>query len=119
MVCRCCNRRHNRILYGKQKVSTKSSTICFSFGISNRFRKTYFIYLMNQIKDTYGRGFKTLRVSLLNSCNLGCVYCVAGDDNFLKKNNLSSTHQSGAQELLPIIEKLHDVLHLETIRLTG
>jgi len=72
-----------------------------------------------QIKDTYGRSFKTLRVSLLNSCNLGCVYCVAGDDNFLKRNNLSSTHQSGAHELLPIIEKLHDVLHLEIIRLTG
>ena len=74
---------------------------------------------MHQIEDTYGRSFKTLRVSLLNSCNLGCVYCVAGDDNFLKKNNLTSTHQSGAQELLPIIKKLDDVLQLETIRLTG
>jgi cyclic pyranopterin phosphate synthase len=74
---------------------------------------------MHKINDTYGRSFKTLRVSLLNSCNLGCVYCVEGDDVFLKKSNLSTTHQSEAQDLLPIIKKLHDVLHLETIRLTG
>ena len=43
---------------------------------------------MSVIEDKYGRTFRTLRVSLLNHCNLGCVYCVSGDD-VLKKNNTS------------------------------
>src|SRR6187402_243000 len=35
---------------------------------------------MPVIRDQYGRTFSTLRVSLVSHCNLGCVYCVAGDD---------------------------------------
>ena len=34
---------------------------------------------MSVVKDIYGRSFKTLRVSLLNNCNLGGVYCTMGD----------------------------------------
>lgn len=71
---------------------------------------------MQAIKDQYGRTFKTLRVSLLSHCNLGCVYCVAGDD-FLKKSNKETS--LSVPELLGIINRLHERLHLNTIRLTG
>ena len=73
---------------------------------------------MMQVVDQYGRTFKTLRVSLLNACNLGCVYCTETDDlgkeNKLHKNNSLSTEQ-----LAGIINQLHKELDLEVIRLTG
>jgi GTP 3',8-cyclase len=72
---------------------------------------------MQLITDKYNRQFKTLRVSLLSRCNLSCAYCTMGEDE-VKENNL---HQSivPAGELLNTINKLHAVLNLETIRLTG
>lgn len=67
------------------------------------------------IKDKYGRTFRTLRVSLLNHCNLGCVYCVAGDDT-----QIAPVHAAlSVPDLLTIIERLHGQLGLSTIRLTG
>jgi cyclic pyranopterin phosphate synthase len=76
---------------------------------------------MQEIGDKYGRTFKTLRVSLLSSCNLGCVYCVSGEDRPSKPGP-----QPGAPEpylalpdLLQIIDRLHGQLRLETVRLTG
>ena len=80
--------------------------------------------MMPQIKDTYGRTFRTLRVSLLQHCNLACVYCVAGEEE-LKQANAS--HQSASpgggslevDRLLSIIRRLHAKLGLENIRLTG
>lgn len=71
---------------------------------------------MQAIKDEYGRTFKTLRVSLLNHCNLGCVYCVAGDD-YLKKDNKATS--LSVPKLLGVIGRLHERLQLETVRLTG
>ena len=74
---------------------------------------------MPAIKDTYGRTFRTLRVSLLQHCNLGCVYCVAGEDD-LKQANAS--HEGSSLEvgrLLSIIQRLHAQVGLENIRLTG
>lgn len=71
---------------------------------------------MKQIVDVYGRTFKTLRISLLNRCNLGCVYCNIDDE---------TTNHGGSQGRLPVenllehISRLHSVLQLETIRLTG
>lgn len=68
----------------------------------------------NYIQDTTGRSFKTLRVSLLPFCNLGCVYCVNGkDESASSKVPLSYSH------LLQIIEVLHDKLSFRKIRLTG
>jgi len=56
-------------------------------------------------------------VSLLSHCNLGCVYCVAGDSE-IKAANI--THSSlPVPELLAIIRRLHEQLGLSTIRLTG
>jgi cyclic pyranopterin phosphate synthase len=72
---------------------------------------------MQPITDTYGRKFKTLRVSLLSRCNLSCTYCTMGED-VAKENNL---HQQLAapEALLATIQQLHNVLQLKTIRLTG
>ena len=72
-----------------------------------------------EIKDEFGRSFKTLRVSLLNTCNLACVYCTCGNedskDNYLngRDNSLSTS------ELLAIIKVLHNQLNLTTVRFTG
>src|SRR5215469_10868782 len=74
---------------------------------------------MIEIHDQYGRTFRTLRVSLLQHCNLGCVYCVAGEDD-LKQANASPVGGSLAvEELLAIIRRLHGELNLDHVRLTG
>lgn len=73
---------------------------------------------MQKISDEYGRSFKTLRVSLLNSCNLGCVYCTMGDNEVKENNRLQRTHLSPA-EIVALIEKLHRILDLNVVRLTG
>lgn len=69
------------------------------------------------VTDTYNREFKTLRVSLLSRCNLSCVYCTMGEDE-VKENN-HHQHPVSAEALLRQIKQLHDVLDLETVRLTG
>jgi cyclic pyranopterin phosphate synthase len=71
---------------------------------------------MEVITDQYGRTFRTLRVSLLSHCNLGCVYCVAGEEELREWNQ---TPGLGPVELLEIIRRLHEQLGLETVRLTG
>jgi cyclic pyranopterin phosphate synthase len=74
---------------------------------------------MTVIADKYGRTFSTLRVSLLHHCNLGCVYCVAGEDE-LKQANVSGKADSlPPEQLLAMIGRLHSQLRLDTIRLTG
>ncbi|HET6254867.1 MAG TPA: radical SAM protein [Puia sp.] len=72
---------------------------------------------MEAIRDQYGRTFRTLRVSLLSHCNLGCVYCVAGEKELREWN--AGGQSPGAADLLAIIRRLHDQLGLETVRLTG
>lgn len=74
---------------------------------------------MVEVIDSYGRTFKTLRVSLINTCNLGCVYCTFGNDE-LKENYKSSKEKSlSPAELGHSINQLHQVLNLDTIRFTG
>lgn len=74
---------------------------------------------MSLIEDRYGRRFRTLRVSLLQHCNLGCVYCVSGEDELKQANRLSAGESLSVDELLAIIRRLHGQLGLEHIRLTG
>jgi cyclic pyranopterin phosphate synthase len=77
---------------------------------------------MMEIADEYGRTFKTLRVSLLSRCNLGCVYCVDGDsDGDGQRSGPAATDQEHLElpVLLKIIERLQGLLHLTTVRLTG
>ena len=74
---------------------------------------------MAVISDKYGRTFRTLRVSLLQHCNLGCVYCVSGDEELVAANRSREGRSLEAKELLAIIRRLHERLQLSTIRLTG
>jgi cyclic pyranopterin phosphate synthase len=74
---------------------------------------------MTDIVDKYGRTFKTLRVSLTNACNLGCVYCVHGNTDMKEHNHLAHENLLQAEDMLRLIEKLHESLNLETVRLTG
>ncbi|UEG50102.1 radical SAM protein [Ferruginibacter lapsinanis] len=71
---------------------------------------------MHLLKDIYNRDFKTLRVSLLSRCNLSCVYCTMGEDDIKDANH---TAPVDSVTLLQTIQQLHDLLQLETIRLTG
>ena len=72
---------------------------------------------MALLNDIYQRNFKTLRVSLLSRCNLSCVYCTMGEDE-VKENNLHQ-HPAPAADLLQQIQQLHQILHFDTVRLTG
>ena len=74
---------------------------------------------MAMISDKYGRTFRTLRVSLLQHCNLGCVYCVSGDEELVAANRSREGRPLEAKELLAIISRLHERLQFSTIRLTG
>jgi cyclic pyranopterin phosphate synthase len=72
----------------------------------------------NDITDSDGRSFKTLRVSLTSSCNLACLYCVdedvkGGSDGQNKNEPLR------LDEYLNIIRGIHERVGLETVRLTG
>ena len=71
-----------------------------------------------QVVDQYGRTFKTLRVSLLSACNLGCVYCTETDDLGIE-NKQQKANALSTRDLAGIIKQLHDELDLEVIRLTG
>lgn len=71
---------------------------------------------MKVLNDPYGRKFKTLRVSLLNTCNLNCFYCTMGSEEEI---NFDHRPQKPAAFFSQIISRLHEQLDLETIRLTG
>ena len=69
------------------------------------------IHRMEPIVDKFGRSFKTLRVSLTNHCNLGCVYCV--DDTAQPSDVPIVLQNSGLSPLstsqyIKIIDQLHD-----------
>lgn len=67
---------------------------------------------------TDSRTFKTLRLSLTNSCNLACTYCV--DDNFSNKSKIITKNTLlDVDALVAIVHQLHAILQLQTIRLTG
>ncbi len=76
---------------------------------------------MIKIEDNLGRRFEKLRISLLNTCNFSCVYCVSDD--------MSSAHgkvvpapkeeQLGTDEFVSLIESVHKLTGLKSIRLTG
>lgn len=77
---------------------------------------------MAVIEDKYGRRFRTLRVSLLNHCNLGCVYCVADEEPGEGRAPMDPSSRDAplsVAALLEMIARLHQRLGLRTIRLTG
>src|SRR5215216_5437933 len=69
------------------------------------------------IEGNLGRKFKTLRISLTSLCNLQCSYCVTGNKN--DKYSDTSKQQLSANKLFQIVQQLHVILHLQSIRLTG
>lgn len=71
---------------------------------------------MNLLSDPYRRKFKTLRVSVLNTCNLNCFYCTMGSEEEI---NFDHRPQKPAVFFSKLISRLHSQLDLETIRLTG
>jgi cyclic pyranopterin phosphate synthase len=71
---------------------------------------------MKVLSDPYGRKFKTLRVSLLNTCNLNCFYCTMGSEEEI---NYDHRPQKAADFFAQLISSLHNQLDLETIRFTA
>jgi len=63
--------------------------------------------------DQHGRHIHKLRVSLLDACNMRCLYCMPENQVFLPKKNWPK-----AQELLEICQNLVP-LGIDEIRLTG
>jgi cyclic pyranopterin phosphate synthase len=74
---------------------------------------------MKEISDKYGRTFRTLRVSLLQHCNMACVYCVSGEEEVLTANGSDGGRPLEGSELLRMIGRLHQRLKLTKVRLTG
>ncbi len=82
------------------------------------------IDVVNKIKisDSFGRTFKTLRVSLINTCNLACAYCVDPSASPIPKggrDNASKLSPLGVGDYIKIISALNNLLEFDTIRLTG
>lgn len=67
------------------------------------------------INDRLGRSFKKLRISLTNSCNLSCVYCVSDE----KKGEQQVASRVSVEKLIDIVRHIHQLSPLDTIRLTG
>jgi len=67
------------------------------------------------IQDTYGRTFKTLRVSLTSACNFGCTYCVTGG----MRSDIAAPNALTYVQLAVVIDELHKLLKLTSVRLTG
>jgi len=74
------------------------------------------------IEDKLGRRFEKLRISLLNSCNFSCVYCVSDDfENIPVKTTQKSIDNEHLSliEFARLIEAVHGLTGLKSIRLTG
>jgi cyclic pyranopterin phosphate synthase len=71
------------------------------------------------ISDELGRTFKTLRISLTDSCNLACTYCVSPDKEKLAVGKRPVRKRLEAKELLSAVKSLLQYVNIETIRLTG
>lgn len=76
------------------------------------------------IVDSSGRTFKKLRISLTHECNYACVYCANGEKtNQPQTNPLQEEtfvkNVLPTNDLIEIVRKLHGVLQLNAVRLTG
>lgn len=73
-----------------------------------------------KISDVFGRTFKTLRVSLTNTCNLACTYCVDPSNNKTPlPDSLPKKTVITNEQYVKIISSLHNILEFDTVRLTG
>lgn len=69
------------------------------------------------ILDEYDRTFKVLRLSLTNSCNFSCSYCVPSDESVQLLNKAKKS--SNVAALIAHVANVHQLLNLEAVRLTG
>jgi Molybdenum cofactor biosynthesis enzyme len=74
---------------------------------------------MAALRDHLGRTFKTLRISLINTCNLACTYCTYGNDESKENYTQHKSNVISVHEMLNLIKRLHARLELTTIRFTG
>ncbi len=75
---------------------------------------------MIKLEDNLGRRFEKLRISLLNECNFSCVYCVSEDYGNVKPIHKTIANQPLApEEFAKLIEAVHRLTGLKSIRLTG
>ncbi len=77
---------------------------------------------MINITDTFGRSFKSLRISLTNTCNLACTYCV--ETSTTKQNiiyPINTNHQKNlsVEQYVKIVTVLNSILDIDCVRLTG
>jgi cyclic pyranopterin phosphate synthase len=77
---------------------------------------------MAEVEDRLGRRFEKLRISLLNTCNFSCVYCVSEENGGMPA--ISGTmapagQQLNPDELIKLISAVHHLTPLKSIRLTG
>jgi cyclic pyranopterin phosphate synthase len=74
-----------------------------------------------KITDIFGRTFKTLRVSLTNTCNLACTYCIDPLPPTPKGETKDTLPLSplGVGGFIKIIGALNNILEFDTLRLTG
>lgn len=78
---------------------------------------------MVKVEDHLGRRFEKLRVSLINSCNFACVYCVSDDSpdshHVEKEELISLEEQLNVSDFVTLIQGVHQLIGLKSIRLTG
>ena len=77
---------------------------------------------MIKIEDNLGRRFEKLRISLLNECNFSCVYCVSEDFRNISVKSIQKPPNDlplTPKEFRRIIEAVHRLTDLKSIRLTG
>lgn len=67
------------------------------------------------IIDSRGRSFRKLRISLTSGCNLACTYCVPQGSPVVK----TPGHSLSARQFAVLVEKIHRVNPLDSVRLTG
>lgn len=76
---------------------------------------------MHHIEDHIGRRFEKLRVSLLNTCNFSCEYCVSNDTTTsgIPVIQAPKEEQLDIDEFVAMIGAVHNLVKLKSIRLTG
>ncbi|WP_423128211.1 GTP 3',8-cyclase MoaA [Gaoshiqia sp. Z1-71] len=76
---------------------------------------------MKRIEDHLGRRFEKLRISLLNTCNFSCVYCVNDHTHtpFQGIVPVFKEEQLDTGGFISLIGAVHKLTGLKSIRLTG
>lgn len=76
---------------------------------------------MINIEDRLGRRFEKLRISLLNTCNFSCVYCVSDSAGSAYQHVVPAAkeEQLDTDAFVSLIEAVHKLTGLKSIRLTG